>query len=340
MTKARLFISVVAISLLTILGGGCVPGPSPALSPTPSPTLTGALKLYVTDAPPRDEVTSIMVTVSEVQVHKAQAEQEREVEQQQSGTGNQTREREQEQQRTQQGEGEWITIDLGDDTTFDLLEIRGIEQYLGASAVEATKYTQVRLVVDAIQVRLGNGELQDARVPSNELKIVHPFDIIAGETTAMVLDFDADKMVTVTGNGDIIVKPVVKLTVKKEKPQKEPEEQALVEVSCDNFTSVNHISKAVQVNAGDSFKIALCSNQTTGFKWSESAQIDDHTIIEQIEHKYIPPKNKQVVGAAGQEVWAFKALKAGTTNISMEYSQPWEGGIKAEWTFQLTVTVE
>ena len=41
----------------------------------------------------------------------------------------------------------------------------------------------------------------------------------AGEITAMVIDFEADKMVTVTGSGKIIVKPVVKLTVRQEKPK-------------------------------------------------------------------------------------------------------------------------
>ncbi len=152
-----------------------------------------------------------MVTVSEVQIHIAKAEQETEQEQEQSTSDNETPEQEQD------GEGEWITIDLSDNaTTFDLLEIRGIEQYLGASEVATGKYTQIRLVVDTIQVSLGDGELQDATVPSKELKIVRPFDIVAGETTALILDFEAAKMVTVTGANKIIVKPVVKLTVRQE----------------------------------------------------------------------------------------------------------------------------
>ena len=46
------------------------------------------------------------------------------------------------------------------------------------------------------------------------------------------------------------------------------------------------------------------------------------------------------VGAAGKEVWTFEAIKKGTTKVRMEYSQPWEGGLKAEWTYTLTVTVE
>jgi len=285
-----------------------------------------------------------MVTVSEVQVHKAVAEQEQE----QSASDNQT----QEQEQVQQGEGEWVSISLSDNaTTFDLLEIKGIEQYLGASEVAAGKYTQVRLVIDNIQVKLGEGELQDATVPSGELKIVRPFDIIAGEATAMVLDFDADRMVTVTGVDKIMVKPVIKLTIRQEKsksggqedeeePEEEDEEQASVEVSCDEFASDQHISQELEVEVGDSFMVALCSNQTTGFQWSESAQIDDETIVEQTNHKFISPEEQQIVGAAGQEVWTFQALQEGTTTIFMEYSRPWEDDEEAEWTFTLTLVVE
>jgi len=344
MFKARLLTVVATLGIVALLAGACVqpaptptpvPTPAPSPTPTPEPTLSGILNVYVTDAPPREQVTSIMVTVTEVQVHKALAEQE----QQQVDGGTQTQE--QEQQQTQQGEGEWITIDLSDNaTTFDLLQVMGTEQFLGTSEVESGKYTQVRLVIDTVQVRLGNGDLQDATVPSKELKIVHPFDVVAGETTAMVIDFDADKMVTVTGAGSIIVKPVVKLTVRPEKPQQADTEQALIEVSCEDFISNQHISKEAEVAVGELFKVSLCSNQTTGFNWSELAQIGDQTIIEQLGHKFIPPQNKQLIGAAGQEIWTFKALKEGTTTISMEYSQPWEGGMKAEWTFELTVTVK
>lgn len=293
-----------------------------------------------------------MVTVSEVQIHKAVAEQEKEREQQLSGSDNQTQEqeREGEEQQTQQGEGGWISIDLSDNaTTFDLLEIRGIEQSLGASEITAGKYTQVRLVVDTIQVALGGGELQDATVPSKELKLVHPFDVVAGETTGMVIDFDADKMVTVTGAGKIMVKPVVKLTVRQEKSadekggekqQKKTDGQAYVEVSYDDFTSNKHISREAEVNAGELFKVALYSNPTTGFKWSEPVQISDNTIVEQAGYEFVPPKREQVVGGGGQEIWTFKALTEGTATISMEYGQPWEGGEKTEWTFELSLVVK
>jgi len=312
------------------------------------PASGGTLEVYVTDAPPRDEVTGILVTVSGVQVHRAVTEQETEQDQEQTDGDNQTQQ--QEQQQTEQGDGGWINIDLGDNaTTFDLLQIRGIEQFLGSSTVEAGKYTQVRLAVDTVQVALGDGQPQDAEVSSKELKIVRPFDIVAGETTLLVLDFEADKMVTVTGADKIIVKPVVKLSVRQGKAagQKDEEdtpegaaEQVSVEIDCDQFTENKHINSQVEVNAGDTIRVVLCSNPTTGFKWSEVAQIGDQAIIDQMEHEFIPPGNQSGVGAAGQEVWIFRALKEGTTTVSVEYSRPWEGGEKGEWTFELTVVVK
>lgn len=113
-----------------------------------------------------------------------------------------------------------------------------------------------------------------------------------------------------------------------------------VEASCDDFMQQKDISKEVTVAVGDSFKVTLCSNATTGFQWSESAQISDTTVVQQTDHKFVSPETEGLVGAPGKEVWTFKALKKGTSTISMEYGRPWEGGEKGEWTFDLTVVVE
>jgi len=115
-----------------------------------------------------------------------------------------------------------------------------------------------------------------------------------------------------------------------------------VNVSCDDFMADQHISKEVQVAVGDSFTVTLCSNPSTGFLWSESAQISDQTVLQQTDHKLVTPESEPPPppGTPGQEVWTFKALKKGTSTISMEYSQPWEGGEKGEWTFVLTVVVK
>jgi inhibitor of cysteine peptidase len=112
-----------------------------------------------------------------------------------------------------------------------------------------------------------------------------------------------------------------------------------VNVSCDDFGNQQHISKQMEVAAGNTFTVTLCSNATTGFQWSESAQISDQTVVQQTGHEFVSPENTGIVGAPGSEVWTFKALKKGTSTIIMDYSRPWEGGEKDVWTFNLTVVV-
>ncbi|MCJ7516328.1 MAG: protease inhibitor I42 family protein [Dehalococcoidia bacterium] len=112
-----------------------------------------------------------------------------------------------------------------------------------------------------------------------------------------------------------------------------------VNVTCDDFNTQPSASKQVAVATGNTFTVTLCSNATTGFKWSEAAQISDQTVVQQTGHEFIAPQGTGMVGAPGSEVWTFKALKKGTSTINMEYSRPWEGGEKGTWAFNLTVTV-
>jgi len=125
-------------------------------------------------------------------------------------------------------------------------------------------------------------------------------------------------------------------------PASEPVSQVSLEVSCDDFYEQQHISKEVEVAAGDSFTVTLCSNPTTGFQWSEAAQISDQTVLQQADHKFVSPQSEPPPppGTPGQDVWTFKALKKGESTVSLEYSRPWEGGEKGEWTFVLTVVVK
>ncbi len=118
--------------------------------------------------------------------------------------------------------------------------------------------------------------------------------------------------------------------------------QVSVEASADDLMKLQHISQEVEVAVDGSLTVTLFSNPTTGFLWSESAQISDQTVLEQTDHKFVPPPERPepVVGEAGKEVWTFKALKKGTSTISMEYSRPWEGGEKGAWTFVLIVIVK
>jgi len=200
-----LIVAIVAALAMVVLTVGGYPAPEIAQA-------KGNLQIMVTDAPPEEEVTSIMVTVESVEVHKAAAEQEQE-----QGQGqNQKQEQEQQQSSANSTDGEagWLPLDiLAGNETFDLLQIQGIEEVLAVAELEAGKYTQIRMTISNVQVKLGDGDLQDVILPSGKLKFIHPFDIVGGQTTALLFDFDAEKSVNVTGSGQIIVKPVVKLSM-------------------------------------------------------------------------------------------------------------------------------
>jgi inhibitor of cysteine peptidase len=119
--------------------------------------------------------------------------------------------------------------------------------------------------------------------------------------------------------------------------------QTAVEVSCDELANQKNVTRQVEIGVRDTLTVTLCSNPSTGFGWPESAQISDLTVVQQTDHKYVAPATSSttpVTGAPGQEVWTFKALKQGTSTIYVEYSRPWEGGEKGEWTFRLTVVVK
>jgi hypothetical protein len=169
----------------------------------------------VTDAPRSDNITAILVTVSSIEVHRATAEQEQE--QEQSGE-EQTGQPEQEQE--QDGEGEWMLIPLNGTKSFELLELnkQKLEELLGTADIENGKYTQIRMEVKSVEVSIEKGGItttENATVPSGKIKFIHPFEIENGTTTILLLDFNAQKSVNVTGAGKIMFKPVIKLTATK-----------------------------------------------------------------------------------------------------------------------------
>ena len=109
------------------------------------------------------------------------------------------------------------------------------------------------------------------------------------------------------------------------------------EVSCDQFNANGHRSSEFEAEVGDKIRVELCSNPTTGFGWTYDTSGD--SVLREEDRDFAEAEDEGIVGAAGKDLWTFEATTRGTTEVLMEYSQPWDGGIKAEWTFTMTVTV-
>ncbi len=221
----RKFIWLVASSLmvLTLLAVSCTPTVEETTPTTPTTPAanTGTVQMWVTDAPRTDNVTEIWVTVNDVKIHEA------------SGTlvsDNGSDEAEEETDNSTDTTG-WITANLTGPNRFDLLTLQagGLQQILAAANLTVGQYTQIRMTVGKVEVKI-NGVLKDAILPSGNLKFVHPFDVQADNITKLLFDFDADKFVNVTGSPQepkIMVNPVVKLIVSKPAHPAEPEEAAV-----------------------------------------------------------------------------------------------------------------
>jgi len=82
----------------------------------------------------------------------------------------------------------------------------------------------------------------------------------------------------------------------------------------------------IRVKAGQRFTIRMESNPTTGYSLQLSEDLDN--IIVLVTNAYISPDSK-LMGAGGHEVWTFKAIGHGQTNIIMKYVRPWEKDLPA-----------
>src|SRR3989344_7441446 len=151
---------------------------------------TGTINLYLTDAPPGVNITSVIVTLSDIQVHYAG-----------SNSANVS-----ENNTLESG---WKTVVTGP-VTYDLLTVKDAIAFLGSTEVQAGKYTQIRLNVESAKVTI-DGQEQNLTISSGTIKIVRSFDVVAGEEIKLTLDFDAEDSIVVQGNNMYRMHPTIKL---------------------------------------------------------------------------------------------------------------------------------
>jgi hypothetical protein len=167
---------------------------------------TGTLSLMLTDAP-TENLDAVYVTIDKVQVHVVEGET-----------------------------GYWDdAVDLDPDKTYNLLDyVNGETAELGTCFLPAGFYTQMRLIIglepepdaynkyedlhEYANYVLVNGfheDQEELEIPSGVqtgIKLVHPFEIVEGLTVSLILDFDAQKSVHMTGeSGKYILKPTIKV---------------------------------------------------------------------------------------------------------------------------------
>lgn len=81
-------------------------------------------------------------------------------------------------------------------------------------------------------------------------------------------------------------------------------------------------AKVIEVQLNQNFTITLEANKTTGYEWQFAEPIDEST-VQLISSDYLVEKT-ELVGVGGKQVWIFKALKPGKTELAFKYVRPWE----------------
>jgi inhibitor of cysteine peptidase len=80
----------------------------------------------------------------------------------------------------------------------------------------------------------------------------------------------------------------------------------------------------ISVPVGEVLVVQLPGNPTTGFSWQARTAAD--SVLESMgEPTYIQnPARLGMTGVGGTESWQFKAVKAGSETLRLEYVRSWE----------------
>jgi len=119
-----------------------------------------------------------------------------------------------------------------------------------------------------------------------------------------------------------------------------PTQYSSISIPIGEFPNHPHIDAVMHAVVGEELTVTLGSNPTTGFQWSEDAEIGDESIIKQVSHQFVGPGIDEPPGTPGEDVWTFKALKKGTVTTFLEYSRPWIEEDADHWTVTITTTIK
>jgi predicted secreted protein len=95
-------------------------------------------------------------------------------------------------------------------------------------------------------------------------------------------------------------------------------------------------AETIVVQSGEEFFIALPSNETTGYTWTQS--IGSGTVLAYEGNVYQRPSNGGL-GAGGQQIFIYHANRSGSTSVTFNYTRPFEPNAAAAKTLTFGVTV-
>ncbi len=108
-----------------------------------------------------------------------------------------------------------------------------------------------------------------------------------------------------------------------------------VTVEYQTFQQRPNFTKDIDILLGAELKLVLHSNGTTGFSWTDPAQLTDPMVLEQTDHDYVIRQDPRE-GEPGHEVFVFEAKSKGACTIYLEYKR----AFSAEVAYSCTINVD
>ena len=187
----RTLVALLVVAVLAAFACG-----DSSTSPTSPSNRPSTLNLMIKDTPFAD-ARAVLVTFSEVTVHRSNV----------------------------RGGSERLPFAGGATSrTCDLKKLKNAQDVLGTGTLPAGHYTQVRIVVSSAVLYFENaaegpacaptiaapaGRSASLDIPSGEVRLNREFDVSDGGATTMLVDFDGDRSIHLTGSGRYMMSPVI-----------------------------------------------------------------------------------------------------------------------------------
>lgn len=111
---------------------------------------------------------------------------------------------------------------------------------------------------------------------------------------------------------------------------------ATADPASSSMPAITDPSQPIMVNAGEPFMIVVESNPSTGYHWE---LVGDLTGVEFVSREYTPSE-PVLTGSGGVDVWAFKAVSTGETQITLGSYPPGVDGGEPEQSVTFSVEVK
>jgi predicted secreted protein len=102
---------------------------------------------------------------------------------------------------------------------------------------------------------------------------------------------------------------------------------------------VSDPQQPITVDSRKEFTIVLESNPTTGYHWGIVGELDQNVAVF-VKSEYISTSNPNLVGGGGLDIWTFRAVRAGETNVTLGYYPPSNTAVEPQQTTTFIVIVK